>query len=471
MNQELDAFLHSAPPGAERILQALAAAESLTDAVAASIYTLSPIENVSAASFVRALHYTSFVQPRNSEWHFSGSVRAELRRRSDNAEPVLQAAHNILLEISLTGDVSKARTEIPSYLFTEGGQAYHQAAVGQTEVALTLYSTAAQHPLSGAQWLAGELAEEQSCAGIVPADSIEIIFLKAMLLFRQGRKREAEPLFERLIASNARSIEVRIAAHLLANYIVHRSPARAEELYRLSLEIAQELDDWVGLLMVEHSLGRFLSQIKQPPDLNEAERLLRDSLRLEEEQRGDPHGRAQTLHTLAALLTRFPDRAKEAEAAFDASITIGRRTNDFHHLKQVLSGLALFLSEQKGREAEAEASFREALQLEGEGGDLFFRAQLLNSLAILISKTDESRFAQAEKYFRESLAIGERIKNTRHISHALRALAQHLESRSPGDAYALLQRALLVNQNARDSGGEQLLNRIILTFLRRHPEL
>lgn len=452
------------------MLRRLAAAESLTDAVAQTLYDLDPVENIPAARFVRALHYTSFVEPRNSEWHFSPHVRSELNRRAAEApDDLVQAAHRALLNVGLTGDPAKARTELPSYLFTDGGQAFHHAALGDTQAALDLYAKAGRQTLSGAQWLAGRLAEEQVRAGTVPPESNEILFLQAMLLYRQKRRPEAAALFEKLVATEAHSMEVRIAAHLLATFIEAQDQDRAEALYRQSLDIAEEIEDRTGVLMVKHSLGRFLAMVRTPRDLVEAEELLRGSLRLELEESRNPHHKGQTLHTLAALLAQLPQREAEAETAYNESVAIGRQTDDLPHVAQVLGGYALFLSDKPGREADAEKAFLEALAIDRELGNRFFEAQTLNSLAILISKTDPERFQEAEGYFRQSLAIGRQIRNARHTSHALRALAQHIEDRSPEEAHQLLQEGVRENENAGDKKGASILRRALQLFLKRRP--
>ena len=59
-------FLKDAPAGMDRVLQILANAESLTDDVAKKIFNLAPIKSVSPDLFIRALHYSDFIEPRNS---------------------------------------------------------------------------------------------------------------------------------------------------------------------------------------------------------------------------------------------------------------------------------------------------------------------------------------------------------------------------------------------------------------------
>src|SRR4051794_1337902 len=158
--ERIDAFVKTAPAGAERVLQIFSAAESLTDDTARSLYRLAPIEGVSADLFVTALHYSDLVTPRNSEWNIATGVRHELYRKLLSDKAMFLEANRLMYDLSVGGDRKDAGTKIPSYVFTSAGKAYHATALNG-EDAIFLYSQAVEGRLSGQQWLAAKLAEEQ----------------------------------------------------------------------------------------------------------------------------------------------------------------------------------------------------------------------------------------------------------------------------------------------------------------------
>src|SRR6202044_290194 len=96
---QFNEFIKAAPSGAERVLQIFSVAESLTDEVAETLYALAPIDGVSSDLFVRALHYSNFVRPRNSEWQISSAVRENLYRELMSDKNMFERANRILYEL------------------------------------------------------------------------------------------------------------------------------------------------------------------------------------------------------------------------------------------------------------------------------------------------------------------------------------------------------------------------------------
>src|SRR6266851_4881798 len=280
-------FLETAPDGAARVLQALAAAESLTDDVAREIYELEPIKGVSADLFVRALHYGDFIAPRNSEWHFVPEVRQEFQNLGVASPEIVKAAHHTLLKLGDEGDHSLAGSVIPGYLFTNAGKAYHKAALGMTDEALALYARASAGSRTGAQWLASKLADEQEARGALPPGTVEATFLRAMVMFREGRRQEAEPLFRRVAATDELRIEVAIALHILGNLIGRRNPREAEAFFRRSIEIGESLGNQQHVAQTLHSLANLIGRDRSRGD--EAEKLYRRSIEIDESL-GNQHG-------------------------------------------------------------------------------------------------------------------------------------------------------------------------------------
>jgi tetratricopeptide (TPR) repeat protein len=408
----LQDFLETAPDGAARVLQALAAAESLTDDVAREIYELEPIRGVSADLFVRALHYADFIAPRNSEWHFVPEVRQELQSLGVASPEIVSSAHLALIKLGDEGDRSLAGSVIPGYLFTNAGKAYHRAALGMTGDALALYARASAGPLTGAQWLASKLADEQEARGALPAGSIETTFLRAMVIFREGRRQEAEPLFRQVAETDKPRIEVAIALNILGNLIGRRNPREAEAFFRRSIEIGEELENQHHIAQTLHSLANLIGRDQSRRD--EAETLYRRSIEIDESL-GNEHGVAQTLHSLANLIGRDQRRRDEAEKLYRRSIEILESFRDQHGV-----------------------------------------AQTLHSLANLVGRGQQRR-DEAEKLLRRSIEIGESLGDRRGIAQRLRSLSFVVEHRSPKEAEQLLEQSLDLNRQARDRRGETLV--------------
>jgi tetratricopeptide (TPR) repeat protein len=405
-------FLEAAPQGTARVLQLLAAAESLTDEVARAVYGVAPIEGLSADVFLNALHYTDFVAPRNSEWQIAPEVRRELQAASAANPEIVGEAHRTLIAFAHGGDRTLAGSIIPAYLFTDAGQAYHLAAIGQQEKALSLYARAASGPLTGAQWLASRLAGEQEERGVIPPGTIEATFLRAMVLFREGRRQQAEPLFRQVAATDEPRHEVAIAMHILGNLVWRRNAVEAEKLYRRSIKIGEEIGNQLHVAQTLHSLANLIGRDSRRRD--EAEGLYRRSIKIDQES-GNSLGVAQTLHSLANLIARDSRRRDEAEGLYRRSIEILEKR-----------------------------------------GDPLGVAQTLHSLANLIGR-DSGRRHEAEELFRRSIKIGEEIGNQNHLAQTLRSLAFVVEHRSPQEAEQLLERSLEINERARNRKGIDLV--------------
>lgn len=249
-------FLDEAPSGTARVLQGFAAAESLTDFVANRIYELDPIEGISAEQFLEVLHLANIVVPRNSEWHFVTKCRMDLQLVNAADAEYLSAVHQLLLD---QGDEDKralAGSQIPAYLFSKTGRAYHTAALGNIKLSLTLYSEIAKSAPFNEQWLAGVLAEEQQVARVLPESAIEPAFLRGMSLYNEKMFGASEPYLRRVTSSKSCRREVAIALHLVGVIEAHRK--RLDEalvLFNRSVALYEELVMQHGLGMVLNSRG------------------------------------------------------------------------------------------------------------------------------------------------------------------------------------------------------------------------
>ena len=438
--------------------------QTLTDAAAGAVYDIAPVDGLSAGAFLSALHYTDFVVPRNSEWHIASDVRRELQGLSAANPEIVAKAHKALIDFANKADRSLAGSVIPAYLFTDAGQAYHSAALGLRGDALTLYGKAACGPLTGAQWLASRLAGEQEESGVIPRGTIETTFLRAMVLFREHRSREAEPLFRRIAETDESRQEVAISMHILGNLGWRRSTAEAEELYRRSIGIGEEIDSQHHVAQALHSLANLIG--RDADRRNEAEELYRRSIGILETL-GDRHGAAQTLHSLANLIGRDADRRNEAEELYRRSIGILETLGDRHGAAQTMHSMANLIGRDASRRNEAEELYRRSIGILEGRGDQLGVGQTLHSMANLIGR-DASRRNEAEELYRRSIGILEGHGDQVGVAQTLRSLSFVVQYRSPQEAKQLLERSLDLNQRAKNRRGIELVRRSLQKLRRRY---
>lgn len=177
--------------------------------------------------------------------------------------------------------------------------------------------------------LAAKLAEEQQELKIIPSNAIEPAFLRGMLLYREGRRSEAEPYLRRVIKDGGRRYEAAIAMHLVGHLTRRRNLGEAEMLYRESLKIRPELGDRLGEAQVMHSLANLIRRRNR----NEAERLYRESLKIGQEL-GNRRHESQVMHSLANLIGR--QNSDEAEGLFRQSLNLRSEIGDRHGEAQVI---------------------------------------------------------------------------------------------------------------------------------------
>jgi tetratricopeptide (TPR) repeat protein len=496
-------FLTDAPKGMDCVLQIMSDAESLTDDVAKRIFSLAPLEGVSSDLFIRALHYADFIEPRNSEWNFSSNVRQELQRLNVADSELVREANRMLAEIGRTADRSLAGSIVPAYLFTDAGQAYHEAAAGNTEKALSLYARAALGHLTGIQWLASNLAEEQERRQIIPRGNIETTFLRAMVLFRQGKKRAAEPLLRKIAQSDEKRIEVAIALHILGNLVSRTNSAEAEEFLRRSVKIGSDIND-SGLGQSLHSLANVIARHKERAEEAEAfylrsidlaetngnahdvakrrhslaNHLAHDFKRAKEAEVlyllavkmltdcGDEGGVAQTLHSLGNLLARHSHRKNDARQYYLQSIAIDSTLHNYRGVAKTTHSLANLLASHQETQDEAQEHYLRSIKMARETGTEYDVAQRLHSFGKFLSETSQ-RFDDAEALLRESLALGRELKNLRHQAQVLHSLSAIVEKRSAEEAEQLLIQSLELDRRAGNRRGEEIVRASLQSLRKR----
>ena len=172
----LENFLSNTPEGTGATLAALACAECLTDRVANEIYEKAPTPGLTAEEFLHPFKYSGLTEPRNGgEWSLDPELRNELVHSNLLSPDIKTSVHDHLLELGSNTDLSdEAGKTIPTYLFSDAGRAYHLAGSGNIDTALELYNRIAsgigaeKNLLTGTQWLAGKLRNEQEQTGVIP---------------------------------------------------------------------------------------------------------------------------------------------------------------------------------------------------------------------------------------------------------------------------------------------------------------
>jgi hypothetical protein len=309
----------------EHSLLVLAAAESLTDALAHDLLRVAFGEDARPKRFVGALHLCDFVVERNSEWHFAPRVRKILVEQLTNERELFERVHGRLLELAEPDAVpTRVPDELPRYLQAGVGRAYHATFLSSEEV--HRYGHLADQPLSGQQWLAGQLASEQVRLGVIPEETIEVMFLSGMILYRERRWPEAERLLREVANRPESSHEVAVASHLVGRIDGRRPPSRkrGESLLWKSLEIGRTLEDSFGTAQVLHTLGQLIGRDRNRR--TEAEELLRESLEIGRDLENLNH-QAQVLYSTSQLAGMSPD---DAETLLQKSLELNRQMRNSH---------------------------------------------------------------------------------------------------------------------------------------------
>ncbi|HEU4392141.1 MAG TPA: tetratricopeptide repeat protein [Solirubrobacterales bacterium] len=454
--KELAPFL-AGREDAERGLLALAGAESLTDPLACDLLQVALGMNGEREDLVASLHLCDFVVERNSEWHLAPRIREALVEQLTTEHELSERVHRRLLELSEPETASAdLPDELPRYLQAGVGRAYH--ATFLSDEGVHQYSRLADQPLSGQQWLAGELATEQVRLGLIPENALEVMFLQGMILYRERRWREAERVLRKVANRSERSHEVAVAAHLVGRMDGRRPSRRksGESFLWKSLKILRSLSDSFGTAQVLHTLGRQIGRDRGRRP--EAEKLLRESLEIEQTM-DNPYGAAQVLHTLGQLVGRERGRRAEAEELLRGSLEIEQAMDSPFGTAQVLHTLGQMVGRDRGRRAEAEKLLRESLEILRALNDSFGAAQVLHTLGQLVGR-DRGRRAEAEELLRESLEIGRDLGRRSHQAQVLYTTSQ-LAGMPPKKAEALLQESLELDRQRKNRHGEQLVERAL----------
>ncbi len=175
----------------------------------------------------------------------------------------------------------------------------------------------------------------------------------------------------------------------------------AEDWYRKTLTIKEELGDRPGMASTYHQLGMTAQDRGR---LDEAEDWYRKALTIFEEL-GDRPGMAGTYHQLGNTAA-LRGRLDEADDWYRKSLTINEELGDRPHMALTYHQLGM-TAQNRGRLDEAEDWCRKSLAIDEELGNrpgLASTYHELGNVAYLRGRLDE-----AEDWYRKSLAIGEEL--------------------------------------------------------------
>ncbi|MHB9860959.1 tetratricopeptide repeat protein [Streptomyces sp. YIM S03343] len=194
---------------------------------------------------------------------------------------------------------------------------------------------------------------------------------------------------------------------------------QAEERYRASLTIKEELGDRSGIAGSYHQLG-IIAQRRG--DYQQAEERYRASLTIKEEL-GDRSGIAGSYHQLGIIAQRRGDY-QQAEERYRASLTILEELGDRSGIANSYGQLGI-IAQERGDYQQAEERYRASLTILEELGD---RSGIANSYGQLgIIAQERGDYQQAEERYRASLTILEELGDRSGIAnsyHQLGIIAQ-----------------------------------------------
>jgi tetratricopeptide (TPR) repeat protein len=243
--------------------------------------------------------------------------------------------------------------------------AYLGLLAGSVEGATSIRSEFGDAEVEGAterQSLLARLAGQgEGQYGLLPGEArASLYYVLGISRYHGGHRASAMTYFEKAVDTGARSLDVAICAHLLANqWANHRkSWVEAETLYKRSIAIGEELPMASHTGQAQHSYANLLA--REPERFATAEALYLESI-ASLETAGDSHGVALTKHSYANLLTRQSDRWAEAEDLYLEAIATLSGAEDSYGAAQVEHSYANLLTRQSDRWAEAEALFERTL--------------------------------------------------------------------------------------------------------------
>ena len=269
-----------------------------------------------------------------------------------------------------------------------------------------------------------------------------------------GRLDQAEAIQLRILAMlqalpstpNLRA-SVALTCHRLGNTEFQRGQLdEADDWYRQSLAIREELGDQPGLGATYHQLG---STAWRRGQVDRASDWYRQSLAIREEL-GDQPGLAASYHHLGMTAQRR-GRLEEASDWYRQSLAIREELGDQPGLAATYHQLGS-TAQEGGRLDEASDWYRKSLAISEELGDRPGMSHTYHQLGI--TALDQRRLDEADDWYRKSLAIKEELRDRPGMAtafHELGLTAQRRERLDEADDW--YRKSLAIKGELRDRPG------------------
>ncbi|MGB5113103.1 MAG: tetratricopeptide repeat protein [Mycobacterium sp.] len=309
----------------------------------------------------------------------------------------------------------------------------------------------------------------------VPGLSIERtkLFLLGLYDWRKGDRKLAAERFEQILARPRGDHIEGISGHLLGVFRAEQGDLKSSLLLlHSSSELLRKLDDRRGLAQTLTSYGRILrasalSQAMSSDRAEVAEEQLFSALSILDEavSIGDDIG-SGAIEGLALLeLSRVEQASESLELAIEsaeeaAAILAGGQGSHLLHVHVHLGSLY----RDSGRSDDARGALRKAAEIARDIGaaDLTL-ARILNVQASADRRA--GLLDEAIESARESVAVGERLRDRKHTAHALHTLAAALLDLGVQDAteeaIGYLNRSLDLLRTLGDSKGIDMVERTL----------
>ena len=226
-------------------------------------------------------------------------------------------------------------------------------------------------------------------------------------------------------------------------------PDEAEDWYRKSLTIKEELGDRPGLANTYHQLG---STAQRRGRLDEAEDWYRKSLTITEEL-GDRPGLALTYHQLGITAYRR-GRLDEADGWYRKSLTIAEELGDRPSMAGTYHQLGI-TAYRRGRLDEADGWYRKSLTIAEELGDRPSMAGTYHQLGITAYR--RGRLDEADGWYRKALTMAEELGDRLNMARPYHQLGMTAQTRGQLDeAEDWYRKALTIREELGDRPGMAL---------------
>ncbi|MBA9002371.1 tetratricopeptide repeat protein [Thermomonospora cellulosilytica] len=220
----------------------------------------------------------------------------------------------------------------------------------------------------------------------------------------------------------------------------------AEEWYRRSLTIKEELGDRPGMATSYHQLGRVA---QERGDWDEAEEWYRRSLTIKEEL-GDRPGMATSYHQLGRVAQDRGDW-DEAEEWYRRSLTIKEELGNRPGMAASYHQLGT-IAQERGDWDEAEEWYRRSLTIKEELGNRPGMAASYHQLGTIAQERGD--WDEAEEWYRRSLTIKEELGNRPGMAASYHQLGTIAQERGDWDeAEEWYRRSLTIDEELGDRLG------------------